>query len=147
MKRTASIFCLSALSFLILFSVCRCSDLTDSGDTGRIRINYLLDDVEDAVRNYNPQNIIDLLHRDFFHNGRDRKEQAFIWEQRLLNYFSLRLEDRTFEIRNDYAVVYFDMILKGDGETVFSEEPSDEFGDLSYLLKDDGDWYLYGNQK
>ncbi len=132
-------------SLLIIFLI-SCSNVTDPEATSRIKINFLLDDIEDAVCSYNLNDIIDRLHTDFYHNGRDREEQSFVWQKRLLKYFSLEIAEREIIIYDYMATVNFNMILRNNEDTIYSEEPSEEYGDISYLLKEDGIWYLYGNQ-
>ena len=124
-----------------------CNLLTDKDDADKMLINYLFDDVEDAVSKYSPYEITKLLHKDFLHNGNFHKEQTYVWEERLLQFYSLSIENRNIKINDLFAKVSFTMVLRGEDETIISEEPSSEFGDMSYLFKEDGKWYLYGNQQ
>ena len=124
-----------------------CTDLTEKDKSEKMMINYLLDSIEDAVSQYMPNDVIDKLHHDFLHNGKNNQEQSYIWEERLLLFYSLSIEDRIMDIKDDLAVVHFTMIFRGDQRNIVSQEPSEKYGDLSYLIKENGQWYFYGNRE
>lgn len=124
-----------------------CNGLSDKGASDRFKINHLLDGIEDAVGEYLLYKIEDVIHRDFLHNGLDRQEQIYVWEERLLGYHHLSIDNREIVIKDDQATVYFDMTLRSDDDAVYMSEPSEEYGDMSYLIREDKEWYLYGNGK
>ncbi len=133
----------------IIFSalLLSCNGLSDKRSSDMMKINFLLDDLEEAVSEYLPNMIVDVIHEDFLHNGLNRQEQIYIWEERLLKYYSLIIDNREIVITDDQATVYFDMNLFADDDTIYLSEPSEEYGDMSFLIKEDKEWYLYGNGK
>ncbi len=139
-----SIFLSLIFSLFLLFS---CSRVTGPEEAARIEINNLLDDIEEAVLLYNPEVIIDMLHYDFLHNGRDKYDQSLIWYQRLLTFDTMYLQNRTVVIDNYLAEATFEMTLIGSDTTLVTQEPSSEFGDISFFVREDGRWQLYGNQR
>ena len=143
MRIRSLIFIIVLGGVLLLLS---CSDVTKPGDAARIQINRLLDDFEDAVYNYRVEDITAHIHRDFLHNGRERGDQVFIWMQRLLLFDQMYLQERTIEVNGIAALASFRMTLSGADSTVVSQEPSAEYGDISYFIRDEGRWQLYGNQ-
>ena len=124
-----------------------CSEVTEPSAAARIQINRLLDDIEDAVLNYEPEFIITLIHPDFLHNGNDKTAQSYIWHQRLLHFYTMELENREVTISQNSAIASFEMTLIGADSTSVTQEPSNEYGDVSYFIRDEGKWQLYGNQR
>lgn len=135
----------SVIIFVSLLLLPACSKLTDKETSTIMTIQHLLDDIEEAFGQYKPGDIIELLHYNFLHNGRDKKEQGYIWVERSLSYHSLSIENRDIVVKGEFATVYFRMTMRSADDKIVTDEPSKEYGDLSYLIKDDGKWYLYGN--
>lgn len=123
-----------------------CSEITKPSEAARIQINGLLDAIEDAVITYEPEKIIAMLHRDFLHNGNDRTAQSYTWQIRLLQYNTMVLQDREITISQISALAAFEMTISSADTTIVTQEPSEQFGDISYFIRDEGRWQLYGNQ-
>ncbi len=132
--------------FISLFLLISCGDITSPKKTGTFLINEILDDIELAVSLYEADTIIKHLHYDFLHNGRNKDSQSTIWLQRLLLYHTLSLEDRSIDIVDNNALVSFKMTFDGEQGTLVSQEPSEEYGDISYFVRENGKWFLIGNR-
>ncbi|MBW6516696.1 MAG: nuclear transport factor 2 family protein, partial [Candidatus Cloacimonetes bacterium] len=139
---------LSSLILVILIGLfVACSEVTKPEAASRIQINQILDDIEDAVFTYDPEKIIDFIHQDFLHNGNDKIDQSYVWQIRLLHFNTMQIDNREIAISQNSAFVSFDMTLIAPDSTVVTEEPSEEYGDISYFIRDEGKWQLYGNQR
>lgn len=133
-------------SLSLLLAIPSCSKTTEPGKAAVIQIDRFLDDLEVAVLQYEPEKIIEHLHPDFFHNGRDRYDQELIWHQRVLHFHTLKIEERDISVYKETAVTAFKMTFTGTDTISVTEEPSKQNGDISYLLKENGKWFMYGNQ-
>ncbi|MCB5231357.1 MAG: hypothetical protein WCX83_01010 [Candidatus Cloacimonas sp.] len=134
------------LFLLALFSFSSCR-LSDANQVDVYQINEILDDIENGVLLYNPEQIVQYVHPEFLHNGNYARDIEMIWQIRTVNYSRLKLEQREIKISYIYATVKMKMTLKSGDREIVSDEPSDEYGDLSYFIRENGKWYLYGNQR
>lgn len=141
-QKSTPLFLLCLL--ILLFS---CSEVTGPEEAARIQINNLLNEIEDAVLLYEPETVIDMLHYDFLHNGRDKYDQTLIWYQRILTFNTMYLQNREIQVDDHYAEASFEMTLIGVDTTLVTQEPSQEFGDISFFVREGGKWQLYGNQR
>ena len=152
MKRKNCLKCILQRLFLIvittllLFSIASCR-LSDAHQVDDYRINEILDDVQEGVLLYNLDKIFQHIHPDFLHNGYYARDIKAIWEMRVVNYSRLKLENREIKVGHYYATVKMKMTLSSVNVEKVSEEPSTEFGDLSYFIYEKGEWSLYGNQR
>jgi hypothetical protein len=144
-KKSLKRLCVLCLALAVAF----CSDLTSPIDVAKRSINNILDDIERAFDLYDTNAVVSLLHPDFLHNGYDRDYQELIWQQRIVNYHTIRIEDRQISVNEyrDYAEIEFELTLVSADTTIVTHEPSDEYGDLSYFARYQGKWYLFGNQR
>jgi hypothetical protein len=124
-----------------------CSDTTSPGQAAVIQINRLLDDLEDAVREYDIEKVSEHLHYDFLHNGKEKDDLIFIWYQRLLSFDHLSLSEREIKVTGFLARASFRMTFSSADSTLVTEEPSEQFGDVSFFIRDEGKWHLFGNQR
>ncbi len=127
MRRKKISFVIKAVFLLGIFlTVSSCSEVTKPEEAARIRINQILDALEEAVFLYDSETFIGYLHNDFFHNGNDKDTQIFLWQQRLLHFNTMYLENREVFVYNYLAEVEFQMTLIGTDTTVVSQEPSSD---------------------
>jgi hypothetical protein len=137
---------MQALLIFLLFGIASCR-LSDSYQVDTYRINEILDDIQEGVLLYNTDKIFKHIHPDFLHNGYYARDIRSIWEMRVVNYSLLKLENREIKVGPYYATVKMRMTLSSVNVEKVSEEPSTEFGDLSYFIYEKGEWSLYGNQR
>lgn len=139
-----SIFACILLALSVLSA--SCTNTTKPEEAAKIQISNLLNDLEDAVREYNIEEVTKNLHDDFMHNGKDDNDIILVWYQRLMRFNHLSIDERQIVVMDYLAQASFRMTFTGADTTLVSEEPSEEFGDASYFIRDAGRWQLFGNQ-
>ncbi len=129
-------FPLLALIFLFIISC----DITSSEELDKNEIIDILDSIQSNFQFDDLYGIMQYYHQDFLHNEDDYDWEMFIWEQRIADYDELNFENIEIVLNGNYATAYFLMHL----DDTFTEEPSDENGDISYFFYESGSWKLCG---
>lgn len=127
----------SLLIFLLIVISCDTSspeeldknDILDIFDS--IQLSFNIDDLDGIMYNY---------HQDFFHDGDFYWERDVIWVSRLADYNALLFENIEISLNGNYATASFLMHL----DSITTEEPSVENGDISYFFYDLGSWLVCG---
>ncbi|MBN2461811.1 MAG: nuclear transport factor 2 family protein [Candidatus Cloacimonetes bacterium] len=134
--------------FLSICCLLACNKVSSPGEANAAEINQLLNDLELAFNYHDLDEIMTFYHEDFLHNGNDFDAETVIWDNRLLDYLELEIDNITVDvISGEYAVASFTMTLSNQDGFVTSQEPSQENGDLSYLQLFFSDWKIVGNQQ
>jgi len=69
-----------------------------------------------------------------------------LWLDRMAQYSLLEIEVLYIDLDDDYAVVHSKNKFISHSEPVILNEPEDS-GDISYFKRENGVWYIYGNQR
>lgn len=131
------------LPLLILLGSCKGSD----PDT--IAQNEIRDILYDISMNYNAQDIegiMDHLHDEYLHNSMISWGFNDLWNDRMTQFNLLEIEVLYIEMMGNKAIVHStNTFISPTHEEVLNEP--EESGDISYFIRDDGLWLLYGNQE
>ena len=129
-------------SLLVLLS---CNSNLSKTEIDKSRINDILDQITDQFIAYNINSIMTCYHQDYYHKSYDKDEQKTIWLDRRSQYNLMQIENLTIEINDNRAVAKFVLKYSNEnGEDIFVEP--EDIGDLSYFIKENNEWKIYGNQ-
>jgi len=138
------------MKYLIIFFLSilliNCTGFSSTEDINKSEIIEMLDDIRIAFNMADPDQIISHYHSDFFHNGDLYEDELIKWESRLINYAEMDMLDIEIDINGEFAIAYLTLSFTEQSDTDSWEEPSEENGDLSYLIFDGNEWQIYGNQ-
>jgi len=135
---------LTFLSLCILIS--SCSGFSSSEDINEAEIIEMLEDIRIAFNLADIDQIMSHYHSEYFHNGDLYEDEIIRWESRLNNYVELDITGIDIDLDDGFAIAYFTLILRTSDNTESWSEPSDENGDISYLIFNSNTWEVYGNQ-
>jgi hypothetical protein len=132
-----------ALFILLVLTSCR----EDEGD--KIAQREIRDILYDVSVNFNLKNvygIMEHLHTDYLHKGNIAHHFNTLWLNRMQQFSLLEIEVLYIEIDGNKAVAHTRNKFISAFETNTLNEPADN-GDISYFYRDNGNWYIYGNQQ
>ena len=135
------------LIFLIIcLLLSGCLDLSTTEDVNKSMITEMLEDIRISFSLADLNNIMSYYHDDYFHNGDLYGDEAVNWESRLVEYVEMDVEDIETDINGIYAVVSFTLTFRSIEGSESWSEPSEEHGDISYLIFSNDEWKIFGNQ-
>jgi len=133
------------LGLIVIFGICACSsDLSDE-EIEKSRINDVLLRVRDGFNDLEINSIMEYYDQDFLHDGKNKFNEEYVWNDRLSQYNYLELTDIDIEYGGDFAVVHFIAKYSKSGSQAIFIEP-DDIGDMSYFRKIGNEWKIYGDQ-
>ena len=121
----------------------------ESNDSDTIAQREIRDILYDISMEFNLKNIsgiMEHLHIKYLHNGMTSYNFNALWLDRMAQYSLLEIEVLYIDLDDDYAVVHSKNKFTSHSETVTLNEPEDS-GDISYFKRENGVWYIYGNQR
>lgn len=134
---------LTLVSLLILLGSCK------SSDPDTIAQNEIRDILYDISTDFNMQNIegiMDHLHEEYLHKSMISWGFNDLWNDRMTQFNLLEIEVLYIELMDNKAIVHStNTFISPTHEEILSEP--EESGDISYFIRDDGMWLLYGNQE
>lgn len=131
---------------LLFLGIALASCTTDDPNT--IAQNEIRDVMYDISLDFNLGNIYGILDKvddEYLHKGMIFWHLNQMWLDRLARFQLLEIEVLYIEIQNDLAVVHSKNTFTSSIETVVYNEPNDN-GDISYFIRRNGQWLIYGNQ-
>ncbi len=132
-----------ALFILLVLTSCR----EDEGDkTAQREIRDILYDVSVNFNLKNVYGIMEHLHTDYLHKGNIAHHFNMKWLQYFDQFSLLEIEVLYIEIQDNKAVAHTRNKFISAYETMTLTEPEDN-GDIAYFYRDNGRWYIYGNQQ
>lgn len=132
---------------LITFCLFACDDFTSQEDVNIKEIEDILLEIELGFNMNDLSRITTFYHQEFLHNNEDYDDEVYRWEQRIIKYLEMDIENIEITFQNDYwAVAEFKLTFSNADETAITEEPSEENGDLSFFTKENSEWKIIGNQ-
>ncbi len=136
------------LVFVIVISLFSCKDITSSDSIAIAEITSILDNIEDEFNfSFNIDSIMDNYNDDFLHNSYNKIDENFSWIERYQLYDEIVFSNIEIDVEDNYAVASFILSFKNNSQLLQQySEPSEEFGFLSYFVKDNGEWLIFGNQ-
>ena len=141
MKSQVLILILSVL--MLLMAGCKDSD----PDTiARNEIKDILYDISQDFNQHNIEGIMDHVHQDYLHKSMISWGFNDLWLDRMAQYSLLEIEVLYIDISGDKAIVTSTNTFTSAYETLVLNEPEDN-GDISYFIRDNGVWMVYGNQQ
>ncbi len=138
-------FKVSVFLFFLLTLLFSCKSVSSVNDIAKYNIKEILSKIEFDFNFAQLDSISTYIHNDFKHKGRDKNKEIIFWNDLAHRYTFISIED--IEVyRLDYyrAKAKFKLTFQNSTQTVVYNEPSEEFGDLSYFYYENGKWYLIG---
>jgi len=128
------------LVFVIVISLFSCKDITSSDSIAIAEITSILDNIEDEFNfSFNIDSIMDNYNDDFLHNSYNKIDENFSWIERYQLYDEIVFSNIEIDVEDNYAVASFILSFKNNSQLLQQySEPSEEFGFLSYFVKDNG---------
>ena len=141
MKRYFFLFVL----LLALLSILSCKSVTSTQDSSDYLIKEILSNIQYDFNFSHLDSLYQYIHPDFLHKDRNKNAEIDYWENLFYKYSYLSIKDIEVQRINYYkAKVKFNLVFQNTTQITEYNEPSQEFGDLSYFFYDNGKWYLIG---
>ena len=134
------IFCI-----ILLLTLVNCES-NDSDTIAQRDIRDILYDISIDFNLKDINGIMDHLHTDYLHKGMTSYNFNDLWLDRMAQYSLLEIEVLYIDLDGDNATVHSKNKFTSHSETVTLNEPEDS-GDISYFKRENGVWYIYGNQR
>ena len=130
---------------LLMLALGSCES-NDSDTIAQREIRDILYDISMEFNLKNMSGIMEHLHTEYRHKGMTSYNFNALWLDRMAQYSLLEIEVLYIDLDDDYAVVHSKNKFTSHSETVTLNEPEDS-GDISYFKRENGVWYIYGNQR
>ncbi len=137
MRRILTFFCLS----LLLLLACDGS----VGDQAQTEIRDIIYDISRDFSWNDIEGIMAHVHPEYLHNGVYREEFRQLWMQRRAQYQLLDCTVSQVDIQDDHATVHLRLDFTATDGDLSYEDPQTS-GDISFFVRDNGVWQIYGNQ-
>lgn len=141
-------YILGAIGILLMLMLCSCES-SDSDTIAQREIRDILYDVSSDFNLHIMDGIMEHLHIDYLHNGMNSYNFNMLWLDRMAEYSLLEIEVLYIDLNGDTAIVHSNNKFTsstGTHEIQIFKEPDDS-GDISYFRRENGVWYIYGNQR
>jgi len=122
-----------------------CKQSTEN-EANEYEINSLYDSIRNAFAEHDIDAFLQKVHPQYLHNGMARLGLRELWLDRMAKYQLIDFQEIKIDLNEDEALVSFTLKLQSATETVYFPEP-ETHGDISYLLKTEQGWSIYGNQE
>lgn len=132
-------------AILLMLALGSCES-NDSDTIAQREIRDILYDISMEFNLKNMSGIMEHLHIEYRHKGMTSYNFNALWLDRMAQYSLLEIEVLYIDLDDDYAVVHSKNKFTSHSETVTLNEPEDS-GDISYFKRENGVWYIYGNQR
>ena len=132
-------------AILLMLALGSCES-NDSDTIAQREIRDILYDISMEFNLKNMSGIMEHLHTEYRHKGMTSYNFNALWLDRMAQYSLLEIEVLYIDLDDDYAVVHSKNKFTSHSETVTLNEPEDS-GDISYFKRENGVWYIYGNQR
>ncbi len=117
-------------------------------DTEQLAQREIRDVLYDISTDFNLKDmygILEHLHIDYLHKGKITHHFNSDWLSNMARFSLLEIEVLYIEIQDNKAVAHTRNKFSSSAENIILNEPEDN-GDISYFYRDNGMWYVYGNQ-
>jgi len=117
-------------------------------DTEKLAQREIRDILYDISTDFNLKDmygILEHLHTDYLHKGLISYHFNDDWLSYMARFSLLEIEVLYIEIQDNKAIAHTRNKFSSAAETVVLNEPADN-GEISYFYRDNGVWYVYGNQ-
>ncbi|MDD2228469.1 MAG: hypothetical protein PHY48_03550 [Candidatus Cloacimonetes bacterium] len=94
----------------------------------------------------NMYEILEHLHTEYLHKGKIAHHFNINWLEYMGRFSLLDIEVLYIEIQDNKAVAHTKNTFSSAYETEVHNEPEDN-GEISYFYRENGVWYVYGNQQ
>jgi len=128
------------LFFFVIASIIVSCDLSDPEDVDKAEIEDILNDIVISYTFLDLEGIMGNYHPDFLHGADSYNSEQIIWEIRQNEYDVMSIADIYIELNDNFATAFFTLTF--DEQT--TQEPSTEFGDMSYFYREYDDWKICG---
>ena len=118
------------------------------GDPEAVSQNEIRDILYQIETNYNSGHIaliMDYVHEYYLHKGMITWNLNQLWLNRKADFPLLDIEVLFIEIQGSTAIAHIDMTFSSAFQTYVINDPADS-GDISYFIRENGEWLIYGNQ-
>ena len=132
-------------AILLMLALGSCES-NDSDTIAQREIRDILYDISMEFNLKNMSGIMEHLHIEYRHKGMTSYNFNALWLDRMAQYSLLEIEVLYIDLDDDYAVVHSKNKFTSHSETLTLNEPEDS-GDISYFKRENGVWYIYGNQR
>jgi len=132
------------LGMLIMLVLSSCES-SDSDTLAQREIRDILYDISYDFNLKDMNGIMEHLHNDYLHRGMNRYNFNNLWLNRMTLYSLLEIEVLYIDLNGNSAIVYSKNKFMSNSDTQILNEP-EESGDISYFKRDNGVWYIYGDQ-
>ncbi|OQC06202.1 MAG: hypothetical protein BWX76_00495 [Candidatus Cloacimonetes bacterium ADurb.Bin089] len=132
-------------SIILLLTMLSC-DSDNSEVLAKREISDILYDISMDFNLKDISGIMDHLHTEYLHNGMLGYNFNDLWLDRMAQFSLLEIEILYIELDGDKATVHSKNKFSSNSETQTLNEPEDS-GDISYFRRENGVWYIYGNQQ
>ena len=137
-------FLLLLLLAITLIGVTSCGP--DNSETiAKREIRDVLFDISANFNLKNIEGIMEHLHTEYLHKGMISYHFNDLWLDRMAQFSLLDIEILYIELQDNKAVVHSKNTFTSAIESVTLNEPEDS-GDISYFIRQNGVWLVYGNQ-
>lgn len=134
---------ITALLFIGIF-LGSCKE--DSSDKiAQKEIRDILYDISVDFNLKNMYGIMEHLHTDYLHKGKIAYHFNTDWLDLMAQYSLLEIDVLYIELQDSKAIVHLRKKFSSSYETMEQNDPEDN-GDISYFYRENGVWYVYGNQ-
>ncbi len=134
---------ITALLFIGIF-LGSCKE--DSSDKiAQKEIRDILYDISVDFNLKNMYGIMEHLHTNYWHKGKISYHFNTDWLNLMAQFSLLEIEVLYIELQDSKAIVHLRKKFSSSYETMEQNDPEDN-GDISYFYRDNGVWYVYGNQ-
>lgn len=133
---------------LITMMLISCANTTSPNEIMEYEINDILQDVATDFNFAQLDSLMTNFLPSFSHKDRDFDEEKQFWQDLIYQYNEVSIDNISInKISNDRLVASFDIKFKNASTTQIYNEPSGEFGDLSYFARENGEWKIIGKDK
>ncbi|MDD4308770.1 MAG: hypothetical protein PHO32_00150 [Candidatus Cloacimonetes bacterium] len=132
------------LCLLAVFGLTSCG-ADDSDTIANREIRDIMYDISNHFNLKNAEGIMEHLHIEYLHKGLISYHFNDLWLDRMTQFSLLEIEILYIELQENKAIVHSKNTFSSAFETQVLNEPEDS-GDISYFIRDNGVWRIYGNQ-
>ncbi len=133
------------LIMLIAIYLFSCKATTTVNEQIDYSIKEILSQIEIDFNFGDIDSLITFISPHFEHKGKDYNQEVLFWRDLYYQYTFLSIDNIEVQrLTYEKAKAKFILTFKNSTETVQYNEPSEQFGDLSYFIFENGKWKLIG---
>ncbi|HOG31394.1 MAG TPA: hypothetical protein PK802_05855 [Candidatus Cloacimonadota bacterium] len=131
---------------LLCLFLLSCNLASSPEDMDKIRIEDILKGIARDFCWKDIEGIMKRVHPDYYHKGMYGFQLRGLWQDRMARFDLLDVEVQDIDLAGSRATVSMKLTFTAADSTLSYLEP-DTGGDASYFYREDGVWFLCGNQQ